>query len=59
MIDHFAFAWRPDGGVLAYVVNDLSAGPQPVPDISLWVFDLVGRQPQQIAIDGVSPQWLP
>ncbi|MGD8737218.1 MAG: Ig-like domain-containing protein [Anaerolineae bacterium] len=59
MIDHFALAWRPDGGALAYVVNDLSPGPQPVPDISLWVFDLVGRQPQQIAVDGVSPQWLP
>ena len=59
MGDHFSFAWRQDGGALAYVLNDLSAGPQPIPDISLWVFDLVARAPQQIAVDGVSPRWLP
>ena len=59
MGDHYAFAWRPDGEALAYVRIDLSEGPQPVPDVSVWVFDLVGREPRPVAEEGVLPKWLP
>ena len=59
MGDHYAFAWRPDGAALAYVRIDLSDGPQPVPDVSVWVFDLVGREPRPVAEEGVLPKWLP
>jgi Tol biopolymer transport system component len=59
MADHFALDWRPDGAALAYVRSDLSEGPQPVPDVSIWVFDLLGREPEQVAGEGVLPRWLP
>jgi Tol biopolymer transport system component len=59
MGDHYALAWRPDGAALAYARIDLSEGPQPVPDVSIWVFDLVERQPSQVAGEGVLPKWLP
>jgi len=59
MADHFAFAWRPDGGALAHSRTDLSAGPQPVPDVSVWIFDFVSREPIFVAGDGVLPRWLP
>jgi Tol biopolymer transport system component len=59
MGDHYALAWRPDGAALAYACIDLSEGPQPVPDVSIWVFDLVDRQPSQVAGEGVLPKWLP
>jgi Tol biopolymer transport system component len=59
MADHFALAWRPDGASLAYVRNDLSEGPQPAPDVQVWVFDLVRRQPTLVAKDAVLPGWLP
>lgn len=59
MGDHYAYAWRPDGAALAYVRSDLTEGPQPVPDVSVWVFDLVQREPVLVAPDGVLPRWLP
>ena len=59
MADQFSFAWRPDGGALAYVRSDLSEGPQPVPDVSIWVYDLVEREPVSVAAEGVLPKWLP
>jgi Tol biopolymer transport system component len=59
MSDHFAMAWRPDGAALAYVRADLSEGIKPVPDVSIWVFDLVQREASLVASEGVSPQWLP
>jgi Tol biopolymer transport system component len=59
MVDHFAFAWRPDGAALAYVGSDLSEGPQPVPDVSIWILDLIQREPWFVAGDGVLPGWLP
>ncbi len=59
MADHFAFAWRPDGGALAYMRNDLSAGPLPVPDVEAWVLDLIAREPFLVAEGAVSPCWLP
>lgn len=59
MGDHFAFAWRPDGAALAYARADLTEGPQPVPDVSVWFFDLVRREPVFVARDGVLPRWLP
>jgi Tol biopolymer transport system component len=59
MGDHFAFAWRPDGGALAYLCTDLSEGPQPVPDVSVWLFDFLQGKPVLVANDGVLPKWLP
>lgn len=59
MASHFALRWRPDGAVLAYVRGDLAEGPQPVPDVSLWIFDLVGRETTMVARDAVQPAWLP
>jgi Tol biopolymer transport system component len=59
MGDHFAYSWRPDGAALAYVRNDQSEGPQPVPDVSIWVYDLVERKPLSVAPEGVLPKWLP
>jgi Tol biopolymer transport system component len=59
MGDFFAFAWRPDGGALAYVRSDLSEGPQPVPGVSVWVFDLAQGKPVVVAQRGVLPKWLP
>ena len=59
MADHFALAWRPDGASLAYVRNDLTEGPQPVPDVQVWVFDLVRRESSLVATDAVLPGWLP
>ena len=59
MADHFAFAWRPDGAALAYARSDLSEGPQPVPGVSIWVYDLAQREPISITPEGVLPRWLP
>ncbi len=59
MAGHFGFSWRPDGGALAYVRNDLSAGAQPVPEVEVWVMDLIRREPFLVARDGVLPAWLP
>jgi Tol biopolymer transport system component len=59
MSDHFAFAWRPDGAALAYVRSDLSEGPQLVPDVSVWVLDLMQREPELVSSEGVLPGWLP
>jgi len=59
MGDHFALAWRPDGAALAYARSDLSEGPQPVPDVSVWVYDLAKREPRLVATDAVLPKWLP
>jgi hypothetical protein len=59
MGDHFAFAWRPDGGALAYLRGDLSEGPQPVPDVSVWYFDFAQGKSIPVADDGVLPKWLP
>jgi Tol biopolymer transport system component len=59
MADHFSFAWRPDGGALAYLRTDLSEGPQMVPDVSVWLFDFSQGKPTLVAGDGVLPRWLP
>ncbi len=59
MADHFGFAWRPDGGALAYSRNDMTEGPQPVPDVSVWVYDLAQREPRLVAREAVLPKWLP
>ena len=54
-----AIAWRPDGGALAHSRADLSAGPQPMPNVSVWIFDFVSREPIFVTGDGVLPGWLP
>jgi hypothetical protein len=59
MADHYGFAWRPDAGALAYVRNDLSAGTQPVPQVEVWVLDLMRREPTLVAQGAVLPGWLP
>jgi hypothetical protein len=59
MYDHFALAWRPDGAALAYARSDLSEGPQPAPDVSVWVYDLAKREPRLVATEAVLPKWLP
>jgi Tol biopolymer transport system component len=59
MSDQFAFSWRPDGGALAYLSSDLSKGAQPVPDVSVWIFDFTRQEPVFVADDGVLPKWLP
>jgi hypothetical protein len=59
MADHFAFAWRPDGGMLAYLRTNLAEGPQPVPDVSVWLFDFSQGKPVLVANQGVLPRWLP
>ena len=59
MGDHYASTWRPDAAALAYARVDLSEGPQPVPDVSVWVYELIAREAVQVASDGVLPKWLP
>ncbi len=59
MADHFGFAWRPDGGALAYLRADLSEGPQLVPDVSVWYFDFLSGEAVFVAEGGVLPRWLP
>jgi TolB protein len=59
MADHLAFAWRPDGGALAHARTDLAEGPQPVPDVSVWIFDFEQREARLVAEDAVLPKWLP
>ncbi len=59
MGDFYAFAWRADGGALAYARVDLSEGVQAVPGVSVWVFDLVARERIEVAVDAVLPKWLP
>lgn len=58
MADFFAFAWRPDGAALTYLRADLSEGPQLVPDVSVWAFDLVQREPLFVVGHAVLPKWL-
>jgi hypothetical protein len=59
MAHHLALAWRPDGGALAYASSDLSQGNLPVPDVSVWVYDLVARRTILVARQAVLPRWLP
>jgi Tol biopolymer transport system component len=59
MGDHFALAWRPDGAALAYARSDLSEGPQPVPVVTVWIYDLAEREPRLVAREAVLPKWLP
>jgi Tol biopolymer transport system component len=59
MADLYAATWRPDGGAIAYLATDLSASPQPRPDVSVWVFDLTTRRSERVADNGVAPEWLP
>jgi Tol biopolymer transport system component len=59
MADHFSLAWRPDGGALAHARTDLSEGHQPVPDVSVWIFDFERGSSRRVAQDAVLPRWLP
>lgn len=59
MSDLFAATWRADGGAIAYLAADLSANPQPHPDVSVWILDLTTRRSEQVSGHGVMPKWLP
>jgi Tol biopolymer transport system component len=59
MADHWAFAWRPDGGALVYLQSDLSQEPQATPEVSVWLYDLEQRAAVRVTDDGVFPKWLP
>ncbi len=59
MADRYAFAWRPDGGALAYARTDLSQGPQVVPEVSVWIFDFALGQARAVSDEAVLPKWLP
>ena len=59
MADHYAFAWRPDGGALAYARADLGEAAQVAPDVSVWVFDFDRGEPRRASDDAVLPRWLP
>jgi Tol biopolymer transport system component len=59
MADLFAFAWRPDGAALAYLRADLTEGITPVPEVSVWIYDLLQRRPLFVVEHGVLPKWLP
>ena len=52
-----AFAWRPDGGALAYVrvLRDRQITDQP----QIWFVSLADGPPHQWAQSGVMPGWLP
>jgi Tol biopolymer transport system component len=52
-----AFAWRPDGGALAYVRLPIEELADPHPE--LWVISLKDGQPELIARDVIMPGWLP
>ena len=56
--DLFGLAWRPDGGALAYLREDLSAGPQAEPQVGTWIFDF-GQKRSAYVADGVMARWLP
>lgn len=59
MHDRFSFAWLPDGNALAYVRSDLSDGPQPVPDLSIWTYELEGNRAEFLVDGGMLPMWWP
>jgi hypothetical protein len=59
MAHHLALAWRPDGGALGYASSDLSQGNLAVPDLSVWVYDLVARRTILMGEQAVLPRWLP
>ena len=52
-----AFAWRSDGGALAYVRLSMEDLADPRPE--LWIVDLSDRQPRLLARDAIMPDWLP
>jgi Tol biopolymer transport system component len=52
-----AFAWRPDGGAIAYVRLPLAQVADPHPE--LWVVDLADGQRRQVASEAIMPGWLP
>jgi hypothetical protein len=56
--DLFGLAWRPDGGALAYLRVDVSAGPQTEPQVGIWLYDF-GQKRSSYVADGVMARWLP
>jgi Tol biopolymer transport system component len=54
--NHYGFAWRPDGGQLAYVRFNVDLLTEP-PEI--WLMSSAGSGKRRVVSDGYAPQWLP
>jgi hypothetical protein len=52
-----AYAWRPDGGAIAYVRLRVEEMMDPHP--ALWVVTLPDGETQQVASEAILPGWLP
>ncbi len=52
-----AFAWRPDGGAIAYVYLRMEDMIDPHP--ALWVATLPDGEARQVAAEAILPAWLP
>jgi len=52
-----AYAWRPDGGAIAYVQLRVEEMIDPHP--ALWVVTLPDGETQQVASEAILPGWLP
>jgi len=55
--NHGAFAWRPDGGAIAYVRLRMEEMIDPHP--ALWVATLPDGEARQVAAETILPAWLP
>jgi len=54
--NHYAFAWRPDGGMLAYVRFNQTVLTEP-PEI--WLISPDGNDARRLVSGGYAPQWIP
>ncbi len=54
--NHYDFAWRPDGGQLAFVRSNLDSPTDPV---ELWLVNADGSDPVKLSVGGYAPQWAP
>jgi Tol biopolymer transport system component len=56
LFTHTDFAWRPDGGQLAYTRFNQMTLTDPT---EIWVVDPDGSNPLRLVIGGYDPQWIP
>lgn len=54
--NHYAFAWSPDSGWIAFVRFNQMDPTQPP---ELWMINADGSQPRQLMKGGYAPQWMP
>ena len=55
--NHGAYAWRPDGGAIAYVYLRMEHMIDPRP--AVWLVSVPGGETQQVAAEAILPGWLP